>query len=105
MEKITRATAIYTGGGIYLYLGQVDSGDYFFTADDYPGYVLFLNEDPENTIDECCNETWQYSHKVGEYTGRDADSFKKSILTWILENLPQGNYTAEELERRLTWLV
>ena len=33
--KIANATAIYTGGGIYIYHGKVENGNYFRACDEW----------------------------------------------------------------------
>ncbi len=102
MDNIKNATATYSGGGIYIYTGQLDNGDYFMTNDDFVVYVEFYNADPYKDFDESCNEIWQFEHHVGEYSGQEAYDFVKNIRTWIIQNRPEGNYSVEEIESRLS---
>ena len=101
MESIAKATAIYTGGGIYLYVGQLADGTYFLTADDYMDYVLFLDTDPCTCIDDCCYEQWQSHHRIGDYSKEKALAFKKLVLEWVITNAPEGNYQKNEIIDRL----
>ncbi len=100
MEIISKATAIYTGGGIYIYYGQLDNGDYFLRDDESPRYCMFLNSDPKD-LNVSLYEEWQTKHKVGEYSGEEAIIFNKAVIKWIIENAPEGNYEVSELETRL----
>lgn len=100
--KVANATATYTGGGIYLYTGQLDNKDYFFTADDYMDYVLLLDSDPYADMENCCYEEWQTLHKTGELGYDKANALKKDIMQWILNNKPKGNYLESEILKRLS---
>ena len=103
--EIVKATATYSGGGIYIYTGEVDDGSYFLTNDDFYVYVEFLNDDPYKNLDESLNEIWQNAHHLGEYSGSQALEFYKKILRWIIENKPEGNYQVYEIEQRLSKLM
>lgn len=103
MDNISFATAICSGGGIYLYLGQLDNGNYFLTDDDSIDYCLFLNESPYD-LEKSLYPEWQDSHKVSEYSGEEALGFNKKMLKWIIDNKPDGNYAECELETRLAKL-
>lgn len=105
MDKIIKATATYTGGGIYIYTGQLENGDYFMTNDDFTVYVEFYNADPYENLDESCNEIWQHEHHLGEYSGQKALDFTKDILNWIIRKRPEGNYSVDEIENRLSRLT
>lgn len=63
MEKLKSVTAVYTGGNIWLFYGELANGEYFFTDDE--GDVLILNESPAN-LDESLFVEWQDAHKVRE---------------------------------------
>ena len=107
MDKIIKATATYTGGGIYIYTGQLENGDYFMTNDDlisYMAYVEFFNADPYEEFEDACNEIWQSEHHIGEYSDRKAYEFTKEILNWIIQQRPEGNYSVNEIESRLSKL-
>ena len=103
MDSISFATAICTGGGIYIYLGQLVNGNYFLTDDVSMEYCMFLNESPYD-LDKSLYEEWQESYKVGELYGEEALSFNKRMLIWIINNKPDGNYAVGELETRLAKL-
>ena len=106
MDKIIKATATYTGGGIYIYTGQLDNGDFFMSNDDFMVYVEFYDADPYEELDEACGEIWQHTHSVGEYSGQKAVDFMISVLKWIIQHQqrPEGNYSVGEIEDRLSKL-
>ena len=105
MDKIIKATATYTGGGIYIYTGQLENGDYFMTNDDFLVYVEFYNAVPYEDLEESGNEIWQHEHHLGEYSGQKALDFIKEVLRWIIQKRPEGNYSVGEIEDRLTRLM
>lgn len=101
--KVIKATAEYTGGGIYIYGGQLEDGRYFFTADDYEDYVMILDADPVNNEDACYCD-WQEAHLVEELMDEAAMNLWKEILGKAIEALENGermNASASELEERL----
>lgn len=61
---IKEVYAEYTGGGIWLFRGSLDDGDYFM-VDDY-GDVLIVDADPAQYGDEPYYEEWQREHFVRE---------------------------------------
>ncbi len=101
MDNISNATATYTGGGIYIYTGQLDNGDYFLSDDVFLEYCMFLNNDPYPVLDDATTEEWQNQHKIGEYSGKEGLTFNRRVLEWIIKNRPEGNYQVTEIESRL----
>lgn len=94
----------YTGGGVYVAYGQLESGEYFVASDDMYD-VRFLNADPtEKVMVEVYgwyvsdDVEWQEQHLI-----RDIDDetecldFWDAMLTWIEENKPDGNYALEDV--------
>ena len=63
MAVFKNVNAVYTGGGIWLFHGQLTSGEHFLTDDE--GDVLILNESPAD-FDESLFVEWQDAHKVRE---------------------------------------
>ena len=68
------------GGGIYIYTGQLDDGNYFMAFDECDRYVLFLDIDPNEYWDDNGFIEWQEEHKTGEITGEEAKTFWKTML-------------------------
>ena len=71
-------------------------------AYDFISYVEFFDADPYMSLEDACNEIWQSAHHLGEYSGQKAYKFIKEIMEWIIQNRPEGNYSVEELETRLS---
>ena len=78
--NITRAEATYTGGGIYVYTGQLSNGKYFMTADEWEDYVLLLDVDPDKYWDDNGFVEWQEEHKAGEIYDQEARDFWVKML-------------------------
>ena len=78
---IQTAKAIYTGGNIWLFYGELKDGTFFLT-DDF-GATLILDESPEN-LDESLYDEWQTAHTVRELTDESERSkFCLSLLNWL----------------------
>lgn len=100
MSKYTikTATAIYTGGGIYIYYGELENGLYFRTADEWQS-ISICNADT-STEDADYLEFFD-EYQVDELMGLDYQRFFNDMISWINDNNPQGNYNMEELKRRM----
>jgi hypothetical protein len=103
------ANADYTGGGFYFYNGELGNGDYFIAADDWNGYepddcsIIIMDVDPERAMDEYDDfwtVEWIDTHTVKEITGNKAVAIWNSMLQWIIDNQPDGNYSTRELKQR-----
>lgn len=106
-KKIKKATANYTGGGIYIYSGETENGEFFLFSDDWGvlDYVLFLDTNPDTT-EEYSYFEWQEEHKTSELNGSEARTFCKSAIKKAIKALKNGermNASIEELEMRLSW--
>ena len=102
--NIAYANAECSGGGIYIYFGALDDGNYFLADDSYMEYVQFLDTDPSKVFDESLYPEWQNNHRIGDYSGQKAKDFLKDVLSWICDSRPSGNYNVTELESRLAKL-
>ncbi len=89
---------IYTGGGIYCFLGQIDDNRYFMADDDCFG-VMIVDSDPTLAYEECWYADWQEEHKIEELDEDDSLSFFREMLIWIMYHEPKGNYDMDEIER------
>lgn len=99
--KVIRANAEYTGGGIYIYTGQLDNGNYFQTSTGWEDYVQELDADPEENWDENSDEMWQNEHLVEEHCGDEAMGILRQAMKYIIDNQPTGNYAVGEIEDNL----
>ena len=77
------ANAVYTGGNIWLFYGQLKTEEYFLT-DDY-GDTLILNESPAN-FDESLYTDWQEAHKIKELFDDERISFCDSLADRLLQH-------------------
>lgn len=96
----------YTGGGIYVFTGELTDGNYFM-ADTANYDVRVLNADPneptgmdalgitERNIDSV---EWQEEHLVRDLTPDEAVAFFKEMLKWVEDNDPSGNYLGSDMD-------
>lgn len=98
MARVIDANATYTGGGIYIYTGQFDNGNYFQTSTGWEDYIQELNANPEENWDENSDEMWQNEHLVGEHYGSEATKILMAAMRYIIDNIPVGNYSLGEIE-------
>ena len=80
MNRVVRADAEYTGGGIYVYIGKLSSGEYFYTADEYEGIVWILDIDPAEHFDETQDVEWLEEHSTREVNTRVGFDIWRQIL-------------------------
>lgn len=105
MEKITYANACYSGGGIYLFYAELENGNYIFTsteAGDSEAHIEIFdsndNGEPfDNDVIWDCD--WMDAHRVESF---ESYEMWNSMLNWIINNNPIGNYSVHELEK---WLI
>jgi hypothetical protein len=95
--EIEKATAYYTGGGIYIYRGQLTNGLYFSTCDTWESIVLC---DADADTEEADYMEFYDVHTVQELTGKAYEKLFNKIIIWITENTPRGNYQPDELNQR-----
>ena len=95
---IKNATAEYTGGGIYIYYGELNDGKWFRTETTWSCTHIC-------TADTTTEEA-NYSEFYDEYTfdvlhDIDHESFFNDMVLWIIHNAPKGNYNIDELEESM----
>lgn len=104
----------YTGGGIYVFTGELDNGNYFMAETSFYD-VRILNENPsippEMSDDEVWDKygisrdedawpsvEWQEEHLVEDLDPKRAKAFFMSMLEWVKENHPSGNYLSSDMD-------
>lgn len=101
MHKIKTATAVYTGGGIYIYYGQLESGLFFRTFDDSE-VIYICNSDTE--AEEADHSEFYEAHTVEEITGDEFRDFWNAMLSHIINGCAAhgkwSNFSRDELESR-----
>lgn len=106
IPNVVAAEAAYTGGGIYVFLGELSDGTYFIA--DYPYFDLrIVNEDPRPTFWNDDADTsagyvpWQEAHLIKDVPNDTTKKFFKDMFKWILKNDPEGNYNSGDIEDML----
>lgn len=95
---IKSVNAIYTGGNIWLFVGEVD--DCYFLTDDY-GNTLFLDLSPENDLDTALEIEWQEKHTIKELQGQERIAFCDNLAEYIKSRMKGGHFqgmTLNEIE-------
>lgn len=97
----------YTGGGVYIFTGQLADGNYFM-ADTSFFDVRIVNEDPDapthmdydGTVSERNIDSveWQEEHLVEDLNPTETVAFFRQMLKWVQENEPNGNYNMGDME-------
>lgn len=98
MMKVKSARADYTGGGIYVFTGELTDGNFFiadcsFSAGFYG--LRIVNNNPEN-LEESLEVDWQEKHLVKDVAR--CKGFMKDMFKWIIENRPYGNYLVDDMK-------
>ena len=94
-KKVIRATADYTGGGIYIITGAFQDGTFFLT--DTPYEIDVFDADPDAVGDDAFTSEWFEKHSVHAYGGSYARKLIDAAVNWISEHRPDGNYVTGEL--------
>jgi hypothetical protein len=97
-NTIKTATAIYTGGGIYIYYGQLNNGLYFRACDDFD-FISLCDADTSTEEADYCE--FYEEHEKASITGSTFEESWNAVLLWIIHNEPDGNYWVSDLEGRL----
>ena len=103
MEKITKATAVYSGGGIYLYYAELENKHYLMGNDDW---LIVVDSSPladEKTYEESNYIEWQEEHLVKVIPEEDYQKTLNNILDTILNGKTikeYDNFTIGDLQDR-----
>lgn len=81
--KINDVTTEYTGGGIYIFMGELDNGIYFMCDD---MYINFLNADPRKAGEAVYYIEWQEEHEADFEV--NFPNFFIYMCEWIEANKP-----------------
>lgn len=95
---IKNAVAEYTGGGIYIYYGELENGLFFRACDDWES-IEICNAD--TSTEEADYYEFYKEHTIESLGGSEYELFWNNLLMWIIHNAPNGNYSADELEQRI----
>ena len=101
-HTIKTATACYTGGGIYIYYGQLESGLFFRTCDDSETMYIC---DANTSTEEAEHSEFYAQHTIEELTGETFKAFWNQIILHVINGKPAfdkwNNYQKSDLERRI----
>ena len=95
--KIIKANACYTGGGIYRFTAQINDRRFVLGSSEWDELYI-TDEDPDATEDSWYNE-WCDKHIVEIVKNEAYANLLNELIKWILDNEPDGNYQASEIER------
>lgn len=103
-HEIKTANACYSGGGIYIYYGQLESGLYFRANEDFE--TIYVCDANASVAEEEANWPEFYEqHTVEEITGEAFVNFWNRMLTHIINGGPSfdewNNYSKSELESEI----
>lgn len=99
--KIKTLEAVYTGGGIWIFYGELEDGHYFLTA--HEGWTVILTESPED-FDESLYEEWQEAHKVKDLENEELIAFQKELLGRIEKDDYKGALMDDYEIDNLKWI-
>ena len=101
-HQIKTATACYTGGGIYIYYGQLESGLFFRAWDECEAIYIC---DTNTGTEEAEHSEFYEQHTIEELTGEAFEVFWNQILSHVINGGSAfdkwSNYQKSDLERRL----
>lgn len=106
-QKIVSVEAIYTGGGIWNYMGQIEDGSFFFAMDDTYYDVIWLDADPRKAGEDAWLPEWQEEHKLNE----SCDCVEVfSFFRNLYRSIPESEFAdkkryIEDLEDYIGWYV
>lgn len=104
-HKIKTATAVYTGGNIYIFYGQLESGLYFRAFDTMDDYEVIYICDSDTEAEEADYPEFYEAHTVEELTGDEFKTFWNTMLSHIINKGPRhgkwSNYSPDDLEIRI----
>ena len=97
-REIKNATAIYTGGGLYIFYGQLTDGNWFRAYDEWECIEIC---DSDTSAEEADYYEFYEEHTTETLVNEEYKTFWNEMLLWIIHNAPEGNYQVDDLERRM----
>ena len=85
MENIKRATAVYSGGGIYLYYAELENKQWIMGNDDW---LIIVNANPienKQIFENSGYYEWQLKHLVKEIPEEEYQEVLNNIIDVILD--------------------
>ena len=103
MEKIMKATAVYSGGNIYLYYAELENKNWIMGNDEW---LIVVNQNPiadEETFENSGYYEWQEEHLVKQIPEEDFQKVLNKIIDVILDGKTikeYDNYSIGDLQDR-----
>lgn len=103
MENITKATAVYSGGGIYLYYAELENKQWIMGNDEW---LIVVDTSPiadEQTFEDSGYYEWQEEHLVKQISEKDFQKVLNNILDTIFKGSTikdYDNFSVGELQDR-----
>ena len=103
MENITKATAVYSGGNIYLYYAEMENKQWIMGNDDW---LIVVNANPiadDETFENSGYCEWQEEHLVKQIPNEQYQDVLNKILETIFKGktiVDYDNFSMGELEHR-----
>lgn len=98
--KITFANACYTGGGIYIYYGNLSDGTFFRTWTDGE-CIEIVDKSADIDNEEADYEEFYEEHRIASLVGKEFCEFWNEMLRFIIQEQPNGNYWVSDLEEEI----
>ena len=94
---INKASATYTGGGIWIFEGSFTNGYYFLTDDD--GNTIILTHSASD-LNVSCDYTWQQEHKAKDLEGGELKAFLSALVRFMKYNksFEKGGFTDSDID-------
>jgi len=95
------ATALYTGGGIWLFYGPCEKENTWYMLSD-DGMVLIVDSNPEKAFgkdddNDCLSLEWQNEHTQKELQGKERLLFNLAVITFLRNYLKENPRNEERL--------
>lgn len=103
MENIIKATAVYSGGGIYLYYAEMENKQWIMGNDEW---LIMVDTSPiadEQTFEDSGYYEWQEEHLVKQISENDYQKVLNKILDTIFNGKSikeYDNYSIGDLQDR-----
>jgi hypothetical protein len=102
-KNIIKATAIYTGGGMYIYYAELEGGNWLIGGDEW---FTEVNTNPlidEETFEAAQYYEWQMEHTVRDIPEKEYQETLNNVIDVILSGKTikeYDNFADYELEKR-----
>lgn len=103
LEKIIKASAVYSGSGIYLYYAELENKQWIMGNDEWLIVVDVCPIYNEETFENSSYYEWQQEHLVKQISIKDFQVVLNEILKVIFEGKTikeYDNFSIDELKHR-----